>query len=51
MRTTNKFNVIGVECLYYHVLLGRFWIHQHKVVLATYHHCVKVFWKGRKIHI
>lgn len=50
-RTVNKFHIIGAGCPSDHVILGRPWIHQHKVVKSTCYQFVKVFWKGKKIHI
>lgn len=43
MRTMNKFHAIGGRGPSNHVLFGRPWIHQHKVVPSTYDQCVKVF--------
>ena len=33
----------------YHVLLGRPWLHKHRLVLSTYHQCVKGILNGRMI--
>ena len=35
----------------YHVLLGRPWLHKHRLVPSTYHQCVKERLSGRMIHI
>jgi hypothetical protein len=35
----------------YHVLLGRPWLHKHKLVSSTYHQCVKGRLNGKPIRI
>ena len=35
----------------YHVLLGRPWLHKHRLVPSTYHQCVKGRLNGRMIRI
>ena len=35
----------------YHVLLGRPWLHKHRLVPSTYHQYVKGRLNGRMIHI
>ena len=34
------FHVVKMEVLY-HILLGRSWLHKHRLVPSTYHQCVK----------
>ena len=34
------FNVVKIE-FSYHILLGRPWLHKHRLVPSTYHQCVK----------
>jgi len=35
----------------YHILLGRPWLHKHRLVLSTYHQCVKGRLNNRMIRI
>jgi hypothetical protein len=45
-----RFYVVNAEALY-HVLLGRPWLHKHKLMSSTYHQCVKGRLNGKPIHI
>ena len=45
-----RFHMVRME-VSYHVLLGRPWLHKHRLVPSTYHHCVKGRLNGRMIHI
>ena len=45
-----RFHVVRTE-VSYHVLLGRPWLHKHRLVLSTYHQCVKGRLNGRMIRI
>ena len=45
-----RFHVVKTE-VSYHVLLGRPWLHKHRLVPLTYHQCVKGRLNGRMIHI
>ena len=45
-----RFHVMNAEAPY-HVLLGRPWLHKHKLVSFTYHQCVKGRLNGRPIRI
>ena len=45
-----RFHVVNAETLY-HVLLGRPWLHKHKLVSSTYHQCVKGRLNGKPIRI
>uniref|UniRef100_A0A2N9FCN2 Uncharacterized protein n=1 Tax=Fagus sylvatica TaxID=28930 RepID=A0A2N9FCN2_FAGSY len=45
-----RFHVVNAETPY-HVLLGRPWLHKHKLVSSTYHQCVKGRLNGKPIHI
>uniref|UniRef100_A0A2N9I1I7 Integrase catalytic domain-containing protein n=1 Tax=Fagus sylvatica TaxID=28930 RepID=A0A2N9I1I7_FAGSY len=45
-----RFYVVNAEALY-HVLLGRPWLHKHKLVSSTYHQCVKGRLNGKPIRI
>jgi hypothetical protein len=45
-----RFHVVNAEAPY-HVLLGRPWLHKHKLVSSTYHQCVKGRLNGKPIHI
>ena len=45
-----RFHVVKME-VSYHVLLGRSWLHKHRLVLSTYHQCVKGRLNGRMIRI
>ena len=43
-----RFHVVRME-VSYHVLLGRPWLHKHRLVPSTYHQCVKGRLNGRII--
>uniref|UniRef100_A0A2N9G531 Uncharacterized protein n=1 Tax=Fagus sylvatica TaxID=28930 RepID=A0A2N9G531_FAGSY len=45
-----RFHVVNAETPY-NVLLGRPWLHKHKLVSSTYHQCVKGRLNGKPIHI
>ena len=45
-----RFHVVQTE-VSYHVLLGRPWLHKHRLVPSTYHQCVKGRLNGRMIRI
>ena len=45
-----RFHVVRTE-VSYHVLLERPWLHKHRLVLSTYHQCVKGRLNGRMIRI
>ena len=45
-----RFHVVRTE-VSYHVLLGRPWLHKHRLVPSTYHQCVKRRLNGRMIRI
>ena len=45
-----QFHVVKIE-VSYHVLLGRPWLHKHRLVPSTYHQCVKGRLNGRMIRI
>ena len=45
-----RFHVVKME-VSYHVLLGRPWLHKHRLVLSIYHQCVKGRLNGRMIRI
>ena len=45
-----KFHVINLE-VSYHVLLGRPWLHKHRLIPSTYHQCVQRRLNGRPIKI
>ena len=45
-----RFHVVKTE-VSYHVLLGRPWLHKHRLVSSTYHQCVKGRLNGRMIRI
>ena len=45
-----RFHVVKTE-VSYHVLLGRPWLHKHRLVPSTYHQCVKGRLNGRMILI
>uniref|UniRef100_A0A2N9FCJ7 RNA-directed DNA polymerase n=1 Tax=Fagus sylvatica TaxID=28930 RepID=A0A2N9FCJ7_FAGSY len=45
-----RFHVVNAETPY-HVLLGRPWLHKHKLVSSTYHQCVKGRLNGKPIRI
>ncbi|KAI5334588.1 hypothetical protein L3X38_024721 [Prunus dulcis] len=40
IRSLTKFYVIDMDVAY-HALLGRPWLNKHKLVVSTYHQCVK----------
>ena len=44
------FHVVKIE-VSYHVLLGRPWLHKHRLVSSTYHQCVKGRLNGKMICI
>jgi hypothetical protein len=45
-----RFHVVNSE-VPYHVLLGRPWLHKHKLISSTYHQCVKGRLNGKPIRI
>ena len=45
-----QFHVVKMK-VSYHVLLGRPWLHKHRLVSSTYHQCVKGRLNGRMIRI
>ena len=45
-----RFHVINSK-VSYHVLLGRPWLHKHRLIPSTYHQCVKRRLNGRPIRI
>jgi hypothetical protein len=45
-----RFHVID-SVVSYHVLLGRPWLHKHKLVSSTYHQCVKGMLNGKPIRL
>ena len=45
-----RFHVVRTE-VSYHVLLGRPWLHKHRLVPSTYHQCVKGRLNGKMIRI
>ena len=45
-----RFHVVKTE-VSYHVLLGRPWLHKHRLVPSTYHQCVKGRLNGMMIRI
>ena len=45
-----KFHVINAE-VSYHVLLGRPWLHKHRLIPSTFHQCIKGRLNGRPIRI
>ena len=45
-----RFHIVRTE-VSYHVLLGRPWLHKHRLVPSTYHQCVKGRLNGRMIRI
>jgi hypothetical protein len=48
--TLTRFHVVNIA-VSYHALLGRPWLHKHKLVLSTYHQCVKGCLNGKPIRI
>ena len=45
-----RFYVINAK-VSYHVLLGRSWLHKHRLIPSTYHQCIKVRLNGRPVRI
>jgi hypothetical protein len=45
-----RFHVVNAKAPY-HVLIGRPWLHKHKLVSSTYHQCVKGRLNGKPIRI
>ena len=45
-----RFHVINLE-VSYHILLGRPWLHKHRLIPSTYHQCVQKRLNGRPIRI
>ena len=45
-----RFHVINAE-VSYHVLLGRLWLHKHRLIPSTYHQCIKRRLNGRAVRI
>ena len=45
-----RFHVINAE-VSYHVLLGRPWLHKHRLIPSTYHQCIKGRLNGRPVGI
>ena len=45
-----RFHVINLKVSYY-ILLGRSWLHKHRLIPSTYHQCVKGRLNGRPIRI
>ena len=45
-----RFHVVKIE-VSYHMLLGRPWLHKHRLVPSTYHQCVKGRLNDRMIRI
>ena len=45
-----RFHVLN-SFVSYHVLLGRPWLHKHKLISSTYHQCVKGRLNGKLIRI
>ena len=45
-----RFHVINSE-VSYHVPLGRFWLHKHRLIPSTYHQCVKGRLNGKPVRI
>lgn len=35
----------------YHLLLGMPWLHNFHIVPSIYHQCLKVTWRGKKVHV
>lgn len=50
MQVATQFHMIDVGT-FYHLLLGRPWIHKHKAVPSTYHQCLKAIYKDKKGHV
>ena len=45
-----RFHVINAK-VSYHVLLGRPWLHKHRIIPFTYYQCIKVRLNGRPVKI
>ena len=45
-----RFHVINAK-VSYHVLLGRPWLHKHRLIPSTYHQCIKRRLNGRPMRI
>ena len=45
-----RFHVVNTA-VSYHALLGKPWLHKHKLVPSTYHQCVKGRLNGKPIRI
>ena len=45
-----RFHVINSK-MFYHVLLGHPWLHKHRLILSSYHQCVKGRLNGRPVRI
>ena len=45
-----RFHLINVEASY-HVLLGCPWLHKHRLILSTFHQCIKGRLNGRPVKI
>ena len=45
-----RFHVINAE-VSYHVLLGRPWLHKHRLILSMFHQCIKGRLNGRPVRI
>ena len=45
-----RFHVINAK-VSYHVLLGRSWLHKHRLIPSTYHQCIKGRLNGRLVRI
>ena len=45
-----RFHVINAK-ISYHVLLGRPWLHKHRLIPSTYHQCIKGRLNGRPVRI
>ena len=45
-----RFHVINAE-VSYHVLLGRPWLHKHRLIPSMYHQCIKGRLNGRPVKI
>ena len=50
MVALTRFHVINLE-VSYHVLLGRLWLHKHRLIPSMYHQCVKGRLNGGPIRI
>lgn len=50
IRAAYPFQVINSQTSY-HILLVRPWIHRNKAVPSTYHQCLKVVWKSKRVYI